>query len=242
MSTGWIRLPKKYEGVIGKTLSTNLSTVFFYRNKNHSIGRKTTLLTITFRFNQFYFCCRQSDGPYSGHSSSNTLSSTASSGGHSDSDKWYEMGVGSGGGGGGSGGSGDQGETEPNGLGGGGYLQGASADSGIDTSSYGAPTHHSHPHSHHGSTTSLLAPGGGGGGRDARDRSVSPWHSPTEGGRRMLERSPAAAESPGPPAERSHDNTGRTPPTHLLLRDSSTYSLSEAGPHPRCVCRVLSTF
>uniref|UniRef100_A0A8D0CRV3 Signal-induced proliferation-associated 1 like 1 n=1 Tax=Sander lucioperca TaxID=283035 RepID=A0A8D0CRV3_SANLU len=167
------------------------------------------------------FCLSwQSDGPYSGHSSSNTLSSTASSGGHSDSDKWYEMGAG-------GGSTGDQGEPEPNGLGGGGYLQGASADSGIDTSSYGA-SHHTHPHSHHGSTTSLLAPSGG---RESRERSVSPWHSPTEGGRRMLERSPAAAESPGPPAERSQDGTGRTPPTHLLVRDSSTYSLSEAGSH-----------
>lgn len=165
----------------------------------------------------------QSDGPYSGHSSSNTLSSTASSGGHSDSDKWYEMGAG-------GGSSGDQGETEPNGLGGGGYLQGASADSGIDTSSYGA-SHHSHPHSHHGSATSLLAPSGG---RESRER--SPWHSPTEGGRRMLERSPAAAESPGPPGERSHEGTGRSPPTHLLVRDSSTYSLSEAGSHSRSVC------
>lgn len=175
--------------------------------------------------NSFTSCLyQQSDGPYSGHSSSNTLSSTASSGGHSDSDKWYEMGVG-------GGSSGDQAETEPNGLGGGGYLQGASADSGIDTSSYGAP-HHSHSHSHHGSTTSLLAPSGG---RESRERSVSPWHSPTEGGRRMLERSPAAAESPGPPGERSLDGTGRTPPTHLLLRDSSTYSLSEAGSHPRSV-------
>uniref|UniRef100_UPI0037E82B80 signal-induced proliferation-associated 1-like protein 1 isoform X1 n=1 Tax=Semicossyphus pulcher TaxID=241346 RepID=UPI0037E82B80 len=164
----------------------------------------------------------QSDGPYSGHSSSNTLSSTASSGGHSDSDKWYDMGAG-------GGSSGDQGETEPNGLGGGGYLAGASADSGIDTSSYGA-SHHSHPHSHHGSTTSLLAPSGS---RESRDRSVSPWHSPTEGGRRMLERSPAAAESPGPPAERSMDGTGRTPPTHLLVRDSSTFSLSEQGSHSR---------
>lgn len=172
--------------------------------------------------------CWQSDGPYSGHSSSNTLSSTASSGGHSDSDKWYEMGVG-------GGSSGDQAETEPNGLGGGGYLQGASADSGIDTSSYGAP-HHSHSHSHHGSTTSLLAPSGG---RESRERSVSPWHSPTEGGRRMLERSPAAAESPGPPGERSLDGTGRTPPTHLLVRDSSTYSLSDGGSHPRSVCVFL---
>uniref|UniRef100_A0A7N6B1N7 Signal-induced proliferation-associated 1 like 1 n=1 Tax=Anabas testudineus TaxID=64144 RepID=A0A7N6B1N7_ANATE len=150
-----------------------------------------------------------SDSPYSGHSSSNTLSSTASSGGHSDSDKWYEMGAG----GGSSGG----------------YLQGASADSGIDTSSYGA-SHHAHPHSHHGSTTSLLAPSGG---RESRERSASPWHSPTEGGRRMLERSPAAAESPGPPGERSLEGTGRSPPTHLLVRDSSTYSLSDAGSHSR---------
>uniref|UniRef100_A0A8C2WP69 Signal-induced proliferation-associated 1 like 1 n=1 Tax=Cyclopterus lumpus TaxID=8103 RepID=A0A8C2WP69_CYCLU len=167
----------------------------------------------------------QSDGPYSGHSSSNTLSSTASSGGHSDSDKWFEMGAG-----GGSGG--DQGESEPNGLGGGGYLQGASADSGIDTSSYGA-SHHAHPHSHHGSTTSLLAPSGGRESRESREMAASPWHSPTEGSRRMLERSPAAAESPGPPGERSLEGTGRSPPTHLLVRDSSTYSLSEAGSHSR---------
>ncbi|XP_056150098.1 signal-induced proliferation-associated 1-like protein 1 [Lampris incognitus] len=164
----------------------------------------------------------QSDGPYSGHSSSNTLSSTASSGGHSDSEKWYEQGAG-------GGSSGDQADTEPNGLGGGGYLQGASADSGIDTSSYGVP-HHAHPHSHHGSSTSLLAPSGG---REGRERAASPWHSPTEGGRRMLERSPAAAESPGLPGERSLDGTGRTPPTHLLVRDSSTYSLSDGGSHSR---------
>lgn len=172
----------------------------------------------------------QSDGHYSGHSGSNTLSSTTSSGGHSDTDKWYEMGVG-------GGPIGDQAESEPNGLGGGGYLQGASADSGIDTSSFGAP-HHSHSHSHHGSATSLLAPSGG---REGRERSVSPWHSPTEGGRRMLERSPAAAESSVPPGERSLDGTGRTPPTHLLIRDSSTYSLSDTGSHPRlCVCFNLA--
>lgn len=185
-----------------------------------------------YSFSLFFVCLfggLQSDGPYSGHSSSNTLSSTASSGGHSDSDKWYEMGVG-------GGSSGDQAETEPNGLGGGGYLQGASADSGIDTSSFGAP-HHSHSHSHHGSTTSLLAPSGS---REGRERSVSPWHSPTEGSRRMLERSPAAAESSGPPGERSLDGTGRIPPTHLLIRDSSTYSLSDAGSHPRFFFVLLS--
>ncbi|XP_067088242.1 signal-induced proliferation-associated 1-like protein 1 [Osmerus mordax] len=152
----------------------------------------------------------QSDGPYSGHSSSNTLSSTASSGGHSDSDKWYDLGAG---------GPGDQPDTEPNGLGGG-YLQGASADSGIDTSSYGAS------HSH-GSSSSLLPPGG----REARERTPSPWHSPTEGGRRVLERSAATAESPGPPGERGGEGKARSPPTHLLVRDSSTYSLSEASSH-----------
>ncbi|XP_034018691.1 signal-induced proliferation-associated 1-like protein 1 isoform X3 [Thalassophryne amazonica] len=159
----------------------------------------------------------QSDSPYSGQSSSNTLSSTTSSGGHSDSDKWYELGAGGSTGG-------DQGDTEPNGLGGGGYLQGPSADGSTETSSYGIP-HHVHPHSHHGSTTSLLAPGGG------RERVASPWHSPTEGSRRMLERSPPAAESAGPPAERSLNIIGRSPPTHLLVRDSSTYSLSDTGSH-----------
>ncbi|TNN25663.1 Signal-induced proliferation-associated 1-like protein 1 [Liparis tanakae] len=174
-----------------------------------------------------FFSSRQSDGPYSGHSSSNTLSSTASSGGHSDSDKWFELGAG-------GGSSGDQGESEPNGLGGGGYLQGASADSGIDTSSYGA-SHHAHPHSHHGSATSLLAPSGGRESRESRETAASPWHSPTEGSRRMLERSPAAAESPGPPGERSLEGTGRSPPTHLLVRDSSTFSLNEAGSHSRYV-------
>ncbi|XP_016085501.1 signal-induced proliferation-associated 1-like protein 1 isoform X1 [Sinocyclocheilus grahami] len=143
----------------------------------------------------------QSEGPYS-HSSSNTLSSTTSSGGHSD-DKWYDLG---------SGGIADQPDLEPNGLGGGGYLQGASADSGIDATSYG-PTH--------GSSSSLLAVGAAG----ARERAPSPWHSPTEGGRRVLERSPPAAESPVSPAD--GPPTTRSPPTHLLVRDGSSYSLSD---------------
>uniref|UniRef100_A0A3Q2W2W3 Signal-induced proliferation-associated 1 like 1 n=1 Tax=Haplochromis burtoni TaxID=8153 RepID=A0A3Q2W2W3_HAPBU len=195
----------------GRPLDTKrLELAFLYNQNILSFSLYSSLLSVVM----------QSDGPYSGHSSSNTLSSTTSSGGHSDSDKWYDMGTG-------GGSSGDQGDPEPNGLGGGGYLQGASADSGIDSGSFGA-SHHAHPHSHHGSTTSLLAPSGG---RDSRERSASPWHSPTEGGRRMLERSPAAAESPGPPGERSMDGTGRSPPTHLLVRDSSTYSLSDTGSH-----------
>jgi len=149
----------------------------------------------------------QPEGPYS-HSSSNTLSSTTSSGGHSD-DKWYDLG---------SGGVGEQPDSEPNGLGGGGYLQGASADSGIDATSYGAA---------HGSSSSLLAVGTAG----ARERAPSPWHSPTEGGRRVLERSPPVAESPVSPAE--PPPTTRSPPTHLLVRDGSSYSLSDMASHSK---------
>ncbi|XP_051895609.1 signal-induced proliferation-associated 1-like protein 1 isoform X1 [Pristis pectinata] len=63
----------------------------------------------------------QSDAQYSSHSSSNTLSSNASSA-HSD-EKWYD--------------TGDRMESELNGYN---YIQGTSADSGIDTTSYG-PCH-----------------------------------------------------------------------------------------------------
>lgn len=155
----------------------------------------------------FFLVLVQSEGPYS-HSSSNTLSSTASSGAHSD-DKWYDLG---------GGGPGDSGDTEPNGLGGGGYLQGSSADSGIDATSYNP---------HHGSASSLLAVSTSA----PRERVASPWHGPSEGGRRVLERSPPAAESPVAPAEAP---TTRSPPTHLLMRDSSSYSLSDMASHSRC--------
>ena len=70
----------------------------------------------------------QSDSHYSSHSSSNTLSSNASSA-HSD-EKWYD---------------GDRTEAELNSYN---FLQGTSADSGIDTTSYGPS---------HGSTASLGA-------------------------------------------------------------------------------------
>ncbi|KAJ8399065.1 hypothetical protein AAFF_G00414440 [Aldrovandia affinis] len=55
----------------------------------------------------------QTEIPYSSHSSSNTLSSNASSSAHSD-EKWYEIG----------GGTGERPDSETNGFGGG-YLQGA---------------------------------------------------------------------------------------------------------------------
>uniref|UniRef100_A0A8B9HA62 Signal induced proliferation associated 1 like 1 n=1 Tax=Astyanax mexicanus TaxID=7994 RepID=A0A8B9HA62_ASTMX len=180
------------------TLANSLKTAFtdsILLKKLHNVPIKNLLI-------KSYFL-PQSEGPCS-HSSSNTLSSTASSGGHSD-EKWYDLG---------GGGPGDGGDSEPNGLGGGGYLQGASADSGIDATSY-AP---------HGSSSSLLAVGA----PAPRERSASPWHGPPEGGRRVLERSPPAAESPVSPAEVP---TTRSPPTHLLVRDGSSYSLSEMASH-----------
>ncbi|KAI1897294.1 hypothetical protein AGOR_G00081840 [Albula goreensis] len=146
----------------------------------------------------------QTESPYSAHSSSNTLSSSSSA--HSE-DKWYDMGGGAGGG--------EPPDSEINGFGGG-ILQGASADSGIDTASYGA--------AHHGSTTSLLAPGAALG---PRERAPSPWHSPTEGGRRMLERSPPAAESPVPPG--AVEGPTRPKSAHPLMRDSSSYSIGDAA-------------
>ncbi|XP_035380186.1 signal-induced proliferation-associated 1-like protein 1 isoform X1 [Electrophorus electricus] len=159
----------------------------------------------------------QSEGPYS-HSSSNTLSSTASSGGHSD-EKWYELG---------GAGPADAGESEPNGLGGGGYLQGASADSGIDAPAYGPP--HGQPHGPpHGSSTSLL----GVSGPVARERAASPWHGQPDGGRRVLERSPTAAESSASSADGQaiHGPPARSPPTHLLVRDGSSYNLGDMASH-----------
>ncbi|XP_066550989.1 signal-induced proliferation-associated 1-like protein 1 isoform X4 [Amia ocellicauda] len=145
----------------------------------------------------------QAEAPYSSHSSSNTLSSNASSA-HSD-DKWYEIG----------GGGGERPDSELNGFGG--YLQGASADSGIDTTSYGAS---------HGSSASLLAAGAPG----AKEKTPSPWQSPVEGGRRILERSPPVTESPVPPGT-AGEGTAKSPTTYPLVRDSSTYSLSDVASH-----------
>ncbi|XP_035276940.1 signal-induced proliferation-associated 1-like protein 1 isoform X1 [Anguilla anguilla] len=143
----------------------------------------------------------QTETPYSSHSSSNTLSSNASSGAHSD-EKWYEIG----------GGTGERPDSEVNGFGGGGgYLQGASADSGIDATSYGAA---------HGSSGSLPAAAGGAG---PRDKAASPWHSPAE-------RSPPAPDSsPVPPG--SAEGPARSPPAYPLPRDGSSYSLSDAASH-----------
>ncbi|XP_036397637.1 signal-induced proliferation-associated 1-like protein 1 [Megalops cyprinoides] len=147
----------------------------------------------------------QTEAPYSSHSSSNTLSSNASSGAHSD-EKWYEIG----------GGTAERPDSETNGFGGG-YLQGASADSGIDAASYGAA---------HGSSGSLLAAGAPG----PRDKAASPWPSPKEGGGGAgAERSPLPAESPVPLA--SSEGPAKSPSTYPLVRDGSSFSLSDVASH-----------
>ncbi|XP_064817266.1 signal-induced proliferation-associated 1-like protein 1 [Oncorhynchus masou masou] len=65
-----------------------------------------------------------------------------------------------------------------------------------------------------------------------RDRAPSPWHSPTEGTGGCL-RGPRQPWSPHNPHRRGgeREGTARTPPTHLLVRDSSWFSLSDAGSH-----------
>ncbi|KAK2104417.1 Signal-induced proliferation-associated 1-like protein 1 [Saguinus oedipus] len=92
-----------------------------------------------------------SDSHYSSHSSSNTLSSNASSA-HSD-EKWYD---------------GDRTESELNSYN---YLQGTSADSGIDTTSYGPS---------HGSTASLGAATSSPRSGPGKEKVPPLWHSSSE--------------------------------------------------------------
>uniref|UniRef100_A0A8C9WS52 Signal induced proliferation associated 1 like 1 n=1 Tax=Scleropages formosus TaxID=113540 RepID=A0A8C9WS52_SCLFO len=156
----------------------------------------------------------RTEPPYSSHSSSNTLSSNASSGAHSD-EKWYEIG----------GGVGERPDSEVNGFGGG-YLQGTSADSGIDAASYGLT---------HSSSSSLLVSNASG----CREKAVSPWHSPTEGGCQALVRSPPTTESPVPPA--SAEGSAKSLCTYPLVRDSSSYNLSDVASHSSSLSSRHST-
>ncbi|KAJ8290429.1 hypothetical protein GJAV_G00012750 [Gymnothorax javanicus] len=142
----------------------------------------------------------QSDAPYSSHSSSNTLSSNASSGAHSD-EKWYEIG----------GGTAERPDAEVNGLAGG-YLQGTSADSGIDTTPCGA-----------GHSSGSLPSGGAG----PRDKTASSWQSPQEGACGAQEGSPPAPESPVPSG--TTEGTAKSPLSYPLGRDCCSNSLSDAA-------------
>ncbi|KAI1237856.1 hypothetical protein IHE44_0013946 [Lamprotornis superbus] len=145
-----------------------------------------------------------SDSHYSSHSSSNTLSSNASSA-HSD-EKWYD--------------SGERTESELNSYN---YLQGTSADSGIDTTSYGPS---------HGSSASLGAATSPRTGL-AKDKVAPLWHSSSEVvsiADRTLEKDSHMDRK----AESSLSldiHSKSQPASNPLTRENSAYSLSDAVSH-----------
>ncbi|XP_062413190.1 signal-induced proliferation-associated 1-like protein 1 isoform X2 [Pungitius pungitius] len=135
----------------------------------------------------------KTDAPYSSsQSSSNTLSSNASSSAHSD-DKWYEVGSR----------SGPRGDLDLNG-----YLQGASADSGIDAASFTATQ---------SSTASSSSAG--------RDRSRGrEGHAAAAPAPDSL--AAAAAAAPG-----GGEVPATSPSAFPLLPDGAPYSQSDAASH-----------
>ncbi|XP_055449230.1 signal-induced proliferation-associated 1-like protein 1 isoform X2 [Psammomys obesus] len=145
-----------------------------------------------------------SDSHYSSHSSSNTLSSNASSA-HSD-EKWYD---------------GDRTESELNSYN---YLQGTSADSGIDTTSYGLS---------HGSTASLGATSSPRSG-PGKEKVAPLWHSSSE----VLSLADRTLETEGHGMDRKAESSlsldihsksqgGSSP----LTRENSTFSINDAASH-----------
>lgn len=149
----------------------------------------------------------QSDSHYSSHSSSNTLSSNASSA-HSD-EKWYD---------------GDRTESELNSYN---YLQGTSADSGIDTTSYGPS---------HGSTASLGAATSSPRSGPGKEKVAPLWHSSSEV-ISMVDRT-LDTESHGMDRKtesslsldiHSKSQAGSSP----LTRENSTFSINDAASHTR---------
>ncbi|XP_037688313.1 signal-induced proliferation-associated 1-like protein 1 isoform X2 [Choloepus didactylus] len=145
-----------------------------------------------------------SDSHYSSHSSSNTLSSNASSA-HSD-EKWYD---------------GDRTESELNSYN---YLQGTSADSGIDTTSYGPS---------HSSTASLGAATSPRSG-PAKEKVTPLWHSSSE----VISLADRTIETESHGLDRktesslsldihSKSQAGINP----LTRENSTFSINDAASH-----------
>ncbi|XP_069494704.1 signal-induced proliferation-associated 1-like protein 1 isoform X3 [Ambystoma mexicanum] len=147
----------------------------------------------------------QTDSHYSSHSSSNTLSSNASSA-HSD-EKWYD--------------SGDRVESELNSYS---FLQGTSADSGIDTTSYGA------------SQTSTAAAGActTSPRTGPPKEKISPlWHSASE----VCMSDNKTPEKETHSLERKSDSQLSMemhkvhPGSNPLTRENSTYSLNDNSSH-----------
>ncbi|EDL81435.1 signal-induced proliferation-associated 1 like 1, isoform CRA_a [Rattus norvegicus] len=148
-----------------------------------------------------------SDSHYSSHSSSNTLSSNASSA-HSD-EKWYD---------------GDRTESDLNSYN---YLQGTSADSGIDTASYGLS---------HGSTASLGASTSSPRSGPGKEKVAPLWHSSSE----VLSLADRTLETEGHGMDRKTESSlsldihsksqgGSSP----LTRENSTFSINDATSHTR---------
>ncbi|CAH6844546.1 Sipa1l1 [Phodopus roborovskii] len=146
-----------------------------------------------------------SDSHYSSHSSSNTLSSNASSA-HSD-EKWYD---------------GDRTESELNNYS---YLQGTSADSGIDATSYGLS---------HGSTASLGAATSSPRSGPGKEKVAPLWHSSSEG----LSLADRTLETEGHGLDRKTESSlsldlhsksqgGSSP----LTRENSTFSINDGASH-----------
>ncbi|KAL8169513.1 UNVERIFIED_CONTAM: Signal-induced proliferation-associated 1-like protein 1 [Gekko kuhli] len=149
-----------------------------------------------------------SESHYSSHSSSNTLSSNASSV-HSD-EKWYD--------------SGDRTESELNSYN---YLQGTSADSGIDTTSYGPS---------HGSTASLgnsaTSPRSG----LVKEKVAPLWHSSSEVvsiSDRTLEKESHMMDRKTESSLSLDIHTKSQPASNPLTRENSAFSLSDAVSHAR---------
>ncbi|XP_038621413.1 LOW QUALITY PROTEIN: signal-induced proliferation-associated 1-like protein 1 [Tachyglossus aculeatus] len=145
-----------------------------------------------------------SDSHYSSHSSSNTLSSNGSSA-HSD-EKWYE--------------SGERGDSEPSGYT---FLQGTSADSGVDTTCYGPS---------HGSTSSLAATSSP---RTAgKEKGASLWHSSSEVisiADRTLEKESHGMERKAESSLSLDLHSKSQPGSNPLTREGSTYSINDAASH-----------
>ncbi|XP_031808452.1 signal-induced proliferation-associated 1-like protein 1 isoform X6 [Sarcophilus harrisii] len=148
-----------------------------------------------------------SDSHYSSHSSSNTLSSNASSA-HSD-EKWYE---------------GDRTESELNSYN---YLQGTSADSGIDTTSYGPS---------HGSTASLGAATSSPRSGPGKEKVAPLWHSSSE----VVSMADRTLEKEGHGMDRKAESSlsldihsKSQPSSSPLTRENSTFSINDAASHTR---------
>ncbi|XP_075470336.1 signal-induced proliferation-associated 1-like protein 1 isoform X2 [Ascaphus truei] len=150
----------------------------------------------------------QTDSHYSSHSSTNTLSSNASSV-HSE-EKWYE--------------SGERLDSEINSYT---YIQGTSADSGIDTTSYGTNHVNSAPLG-----ASSTSPRSG----PPKEKVAPLWHSISDVGLisdRTCDRDSHALdgkrESPVTMESHTKSQLGSKP----LTRENSAYSLSDAASHTR---------